>query len=316
MVSDLEPICPIIKDMTNQDFNFLDRWLSGGSILPEDIGCHSELDLWENIGGRISENSYEAYQKALGSGLPPLPEEAKNFTNILFHQNQPEGILFPNSMTNFWGNLNGEWFGEIRLSLCGTDFCQGLSKMECQYLTLQNMGKDCSFEHMPRLAERGKIPMLNIFNCSNADKLSKTLADYLYETEVSEIQLSISNTIWHDFDPKIFDALFENDNFEHFEMTLRNSTLPGFLDSFPQVIDKVCKEEVDVVPPRGHNGLRQKLSKKLVAKRGGSIRGNFIINTDVVPFRRMDPFRQRDFSVLWDDKDLPNPQNSNKMLSW
>lgn len=300
--------------MTNQDLDFLHRWLSGASIRPGDIIGHPKLDLWCNMGDRIHKDSQEAYEQALSSGLPPLPKKAEKFKDILFHQEQPEGILRPKSNTNFWGNLNGEWFNEIKLSLCGTDFCQGLSNMECQYLTLQNMNKDCSFKHMPRLADEDEIPKLSIFNCSNADELSKTLADYLYRTEVPEIQLSISDTIWRDFDPKIFDVLFEN--FEHFEMILRRSTSPGFLDSFPRVIDKVCKDEVDVVPPRGHSGLSRKSSEKLVDRRGGSIKRNFIINTDIVPFRRMDLFKLRDFSVLWDDKDLPNPQNSNKMLSW
>lgn len=315
-MSDLEPICPIIKDMNNQDLDFLHRWLSGASIRPGDIIGHPKLNLWWNIGGRISEDSHEAYQEAFSSGLPPLPGDAKQFKDILFHQNQPEGILRPKSEANFWDILNGKWFNEIKLALDNTAFCQGLSNMECRYLTLQNMDKDCSFKHMPRLAEEDEISKLSIFNCSNADELSKTLADYLYRTEVPEIQLSISETIWHDFDPRIFDALFENDNFKHFELILRNSTSPGFLDSFPKVIDKVRKGEVDVVPPRGHNGLRRKLYEKLVAKRGGSIEGSFIINSDVVPFRKMHPFWQRDFSVLWDDKDLPNPQKSNKMLSW
>ena len=307
-MSELEPICPIIKDMTNQDSDFLHRWLSGESIPPEDIMGNSKLDLGWNIGDRIHEDSPKAYAQALNSGLPPLPKEAKNFANILFHQNQPEGILSPKPKTNLWDNLNGEWFNEIELSLNGTAFRQGLNKMRCKHLSLENMSGDWSFDDMPELGIADDLSVLQIRRCSGAPRLAETLADYLSNMKTQNIKLNILETNWVVIDPRIFEVLFRD--FESLKMEIYKSLQPGFMESCQKAIDKIWEKKLDVISPN-----YQKI-RELRDRREKNGHNNFFVQTDVPPLRRTDLLMERDLPIYWNDKHISDPQYSHESLEW
>ena len=173
-MSDLEPICPIIKDMTNHDFNFLDRWLSEAPISKKEVEDHirnQDLDLWQDIGDHISQDSREAYQKALSSGLPPLPKAAKHFRNICFRLE--DNFLSPRHDASLWKNLGKPCYKYVSLSLSDTAFRQGLNKMRCKHLSLENMVGDWSFDDMPKLGIKGKLSVLQIRRCSDAPRLAE-----------------------------------------------------------------------------------------------------------------------------------------------
>ena len=309
-MSELKPISPIIKVMINQNRHFLDRWLEA-TISSKDVRDHiknQDLNLWRDIGGRISEGSHKAYQEALGSGLPPLPDAASHFRNICFRQEQENDPLFPRHGTSFWENLEGACYDYVTLSFSDTAFRQGLNEIHCKHLTLENMVGDWSFEDMPKLGIEGELSVLQIRRCSGSPRLAKTLADYLSKMETQLIQLIILETNWAVIDPKIFEVLISN--FKRLEMETYKSFRPGFMEFCQEAREKICEKKLDVISP---NYCRE---KKLQNRHNKSEHNNFVVKTDVPPFRKTDVLMDYNLSVYWNNWHITDPQYSRKPLDW
>lgn len=294
---------------------FLGLWLLRRSISEQDITKHikgQKLDLRFSMGHRMPQDSRRAYQEALELGLPPLPKEARNFSQIYFRQKQQtlesKGfVLRPEPGTSFWGNLSGSCYDKIWLSLADMSFREGLNDMRCKKLELKSMSEDSSFDDMPRLVGKDGLAELSIKECPDAVKLADTLADYLGETQANRIKLRICDSPGWDMKPEVFEAIF--DKFEGLDMTIRNSVQQGFLESYPKAIDKIRKK-LEVIPKCS---LMDKEQRDRRAARG---KLDFTVDADVPPFRRCDVFLQYDLPVYWPKEGTSYLQEPNPGLVW
>lgn len=94
--------------------------------------CHRDgiEPLVRPLGYRLNCDRSGALRKTMEKGLPPLPKEAKNFSEISFRQQQKaleseRVVLLPETGASSWGNLSGPYYNRIKLLLAKISFREG-----------------------------------------------------------------------------------------------------------------------------------------------------------------------------------------------
>lgn len=303
--------------MGNHGFDFMEAWLCGKPISEENCDEHifgEDLDLG-NISwlARLHKNSHHdkqefpvAVRKALKDGLPPLPPETIHFVSVKLGDGDrwDPAPLTTLPGTNLWENLDGETFHKIHISSGGSSLKEGLNRVRCRFLTVENIKDEWTFRDMPRLGEKKMHAEMSIKDCS-ASGMHTSFAEYLEDVNQSYLKADISGPFGDPMGCETVEALL--DNFERGEIALGDGTVQhGFMDRSQKAKNEIFGGRLDVLTPDKYREISEEEHRSLMARRD-TPGADFIVVTTAPPFRRTEVFMEYQQMVCWRSNNLRQP---------